>query len=350
VKITHLQRIGVRVPFIPGILPPPNYEEPMPGYPQPLGERLQDVLYIHTDAGLTGFGMSGPYFERRDDNPPDIIGKDPSRFEPRQLNGGGWNMALLDLLGKTIDWPLCRLFGGKLQDKVLVDYWISRMGPEDSASAATRAAELGFHGIKMKCKWEDNNVEERVRAMHAAAPQLRIVVDPNERFHTLENSLDLARRLEGLDVIFEDPFPKKDLREYLALKEATTIPIAPHFQNPRQIIEAVSLAAIDAFNIAPSDWGFLDMARIAEAAGIPVWQASNVDLGLFDVFRLHASAAAPNCTLGSDLCGNFVHEHSLLKEPLVTNGYAIVPDGPGLGVEVDEQAVKHYTVFAEQWP
>ncbi len=349
-KITHLKRIGVRVPFLPGILPPPDYEEPTPGYPQPLGERLQDILYIHTDTDWVGLGMSGPYFERRDEKPPELIGKDLSHFEPRHLTGGGWQMALLDLLGKSIGWPLCRLFGGKLQDKVLVDYWISRMGPEDSATAAQRAAQLGFHGIKMKCKWEDHNVEERVRAMHQAAPALRIVVDPNERFHTLENSLDLARRLEDLDVIFEDPFPKKDLDEYRQLKEATRIPIAPHFQNPRQIIEAVQLNAVDAFNLAPSDWSFLDMARIAAAAEIPVWQASNVDLGLFDVFRLHASTAAPNCTLGSDLCGNFAHEHSLLKEPLVKDGYAIVPNGPGLGVELDEEAVAHYAVFSEQWP
>ena len=70
------------------------------------------------------------------------------------------------------------------------------------------------------------------------------------------------------------------------------------------------------------------MARIAASGDIPVWQASNVDLGIFDAFRLHASAAAPNCTFGSDLCGNFVHEHSLLKEPL----YAIVPPGFGRGI------------------
>jgi muconate cycloisomerase len=50
-----------------------------------------------------------------------------------------------------------------------------------------------------------------------------------------------------------------------------------------------------------------------------------------------------NCTLGSDLCGNFVHEHSLLSEPLVVDGYAIVPDKPGLGVELDEEAVQRYT-------
>lgn len=351
-KITRIERIGVRVPFLPGILPPPDYEEPMPGYPQPLGERLQDVLCVHTDAGATGYGMSGPYFERRDETPPELIGKTLHHIEPRELTGGGWNMALLDLMGKDIGWPLYRIFGGRQQQRVLVDYWISRMGPEDSAAAAERAVAQGFHGIKLKCKWEDQNVAERVCAMHEAAPGLRIVVDPNERFHTLENSLQLAQRLEavdGLDVLFEDPFPKRDLREYKRLKEATSIPIAPHFQNPRQIIEAVQMEAIDAFNVAPSDWGFLDMARIAEAADVPVWQASNVDLGLFDAFRLHASAAASNCTLGSDLCGNFVHEHSLLKEPLVSDGYAIVPDGPGLGVELNWDAVAQYTVFSEEW-
>ena len=104
------------------------------------------------------------------------------------------------------------------------------------------------------------------------------------------------------------------------------------------------LEAVDGINVAPSDWAFLDMARIAAAGGIPVWQASNVDLGLFDAFRMHAAAAAPNCTLGSDLCGNFVHEHSLLAEPLVQDGYAVVTDKPGLGVELDEEAIEKYRV------
>ena len=348
-KITHLERRGTVVPFLPGILSPPELDEFTPAYPKPIGERFHDLLYVHTDTGLTGIGMSGPYFERHEDQPPDLLGKDPGSFEPRTLGGGGWQIALLDLLGKSIDWPLCRIFGGKLQDSVLVDYWISRMGPEATAAAARRAVVAGFHGIKIKCRWEDNNVAERAFAVHEVAPSLRIVLDPNERFHNLANSLELARQLEGLDVVFEDPFPKTDLKEYRQLKEATSVLIAPHFQNPQQVIHAVEMQAVDAINVAPSDWGFLDMARIAEAADIPVWQASNVDLGLFDVLRLHASAAAPNCTFGSDLCGNFVHEHSLMKEPLVQGGRAIVPDGPGLGVELDEAAVAKYQVFHEQW-
>jgi muconate cycloisomerase len=267
----------------------------------------------------------------------------------RDPSAGGWEMALLDLIGKSIDWPLYRIFGGKVQDAVLVDYWISRMGPDDTATAARHAAAAGFHGIKMKCKWEDANIVERVFAAHEAAPSLRIVMDPNECFYNLENSLEMARPLEGLDVVFEDPFPKTDLREYRRLREETSVLVAPHLQNPRQVIHAVEMEAVDAINVAPSDWGFLDIARIAEAADIPVWQASNVDLGLFDVFRLHASAAVGNCTFGSDLCGNFVHEHSLLREPLVNNGYATVPEGPGLGVDLDEEAVTRYQVSHQQW-
>ena len=343
-KITRLERTVVVVPFIPGILPPPEYEEAYPGYPEPLSHRRQDIVRVHTDEGPCGLGMSGPYYGRRDLAEPDLVGRSPLEFEPRSLQGSPWDIALLDLIGKAVGWPVCRLFGGQVRDRVPVDYWISRMGPEDTAAAARRAAEQGFDGIKMKCKWEDGNVADRVHAAHEAAPALRLVVDPNERFHTVENTLSLARELEGLDVLFEDPISKDDLELYRRLVDGTSIPIAPHLQNPGQAIAAVHLKAADALNIGPAGWGFLDMARIAEAGDLPVWQASNVDVGLFDAYRAHASAACPNCTLGSDLCGNFVHEHSLLSEPLVRDGHVTVTGKPGLGVELDEEAVQRYAV------
>jgi len=343
-KITRLECIVVCVPFLSGILPPPEYEEFSTSYPAPLAQRRQDVLRIHTDEELTGIGMSGPYYGERADSVPDIIGKDPLEFEPRDLRGGGYNIALLDLIGKAIGWPLCRIFGGKFQENILVDYWISRMGPEASADAARRAARQGFKGIKIKCKMDDGDVANRVHAIHEAAPSLRIVLDPGHRFYTIKQTLELARQIERYDLVFEDPIPKDDMENYRRLKEETDIIIAAHLQNPRQVIEAVHTQSVDAINVAPSDWGFLDMARIAETGDIPVWQASNVDLGVFDAFRLHASAAVANCTLGSDLCGNFVHEHSLLVEPLVQGGYAVVPDKPGLGVELDEGAVLRYAL------
>ena len=342
-KITKLERTVVCVPFVAGILSPPDYEELTPAYPQPLGQRNQDILRIYTDTEHVGLGMGGPYFGKQEVT-TDLLGRDVESFEPRALGGGGFNIALLDLIGKAIDWPVYRIFGGKAQDKILVDYWIQRMGIEDSAAAAQQAAALGFHGIKIKCTLDDHNVADRVHAMHEAAPELRIVLDPNHRFFTVERTLELAREIEAYDIVFEDPIPKDDWQDYRRLKDETPILIAPHLQNPRQVIDAVHHQAVDGINVAPSDWSFLDMARIAEAGGVPVWNASNVDLGIHDAYRMHASAAAANCTLGSDLCGNFVHEHSLLAEPLVKDGYALVSDKPGLGVELDEEAVQRYRV------
>ena len=296
-KITRLERTVVCVPFIPGILPPPDYEEPTPGYPEPVDKRNQDIVRLHTDEGLTGIGMSGPYYGWHEDVPPDLVGRDPLSFEPRTLGGGGYDIALLDLIGKCIGWPLCRIFGGKLQDRVPVDYWISRMGPEDSAAAARRAAELGFHGIKMKCKIEDGNVADRVHAMHQAAPDLRIVVDPNERFHTLENSLELARQIEGLDVIFEDPFPKNDWAEYRHLKEETDILIAPHLQNPRQVIAAVENQAVDATNTV--------LVRIRDnGSGIDPENLSHI----FEAF--HSTKGHRGTGLGLAVAQKIIAEHN----------------------------------------
>ena len=337
-KITGFKRTTVCVPFLEEILSSDEEWHQRPAYPENLDRRRHDILRLQTDEDLVGLGMSAPYYGERDDSPPDEwIGCDPLCFEPGSLRGGGWPMALLDLIDKALALPLYRLFGDKKQDRILVDYWMHSTSVKVSAATARRAAELGFQGIKTKGKLEDP-LEDRFRAMAEAAPGIRIVIDPKERFYTFEQTLALARRLEDLDIVFEDPFPR-DFEAYRRLREETSVVVAMHLQRPGQVTQAIDTGAVDGINVAPSDWGFVDMARIAAARDIPVWQASNVDLGLFDAYRVHASAVAANCTMASDMCGNFVHEHSLLTEPLVRNGYAIVPDGPGLGVELDEDAV-----------
>lgn len=341
-KITRFERTVVCVPFVPNILSTDEEWHVRPAFPENLDRRRHDILRLHTDDGLVGLGMSTPYYGTREDQPPDWVGCDPLDFEPQSLTGGAWAMALLDLIAKSHNVPLYRLFGGKTQDRILVDYWMHATSVEVSAAAARHAAELGFHGIKTKGKLEDP-LEDRFRAMTEAAPGIRIVMDPKERFYTYEQTLELARRVEDLDIVFEDPFPR-DFPAYHRLKNETSVFVAMHLQNAKQVVDAVSTDAVNGINVAPSDWAFLDMARIAATHDIPVWQASNVDLGIYDAYRIHASAAVPNCTLASDMIGNLVHEHSLLTEPLLADGYAIVPQGPGLGVELDEDAVERYTV------
>jgi muconate cycloisomerase len=68
-------------------------------------------------------------------------------------------------------------------------------------------------------------------------------------------------------------------------------------------------------------------------------------LGILDMSYVHACAAAKACTMASDIIGNFLREDDLLVSPIrFVDGAAIVPQEPGLGVELDEEAVARYRV------
>ena len=87
------------------------------------------------------------------------------------------------------------------------------------------------------------------------------------------------------------------------------------------------------------------MADIADAAGIPCWHGSEVDLGILEAAYLRACAAAKNCTLRSDIFGELVLENDLIIEPLeIREGRARVPQRPGLGVELDLDSLEKYRV------
>jgi muconate cycloisomerase len=121
--------------------------------------------------------------------------------------------------------------------------------------------------------------------------------------------------------------------------------LALHLSHAEDVIAAIQKDCIDCFNLGGSMVEFVRMAGIAEAAGKPVWHGSGVDLGILDMAYVHACAAAKNCTMASDIIGNFLREDDLIVEPLrFADGYALVPQTPGLGVVLDEEAVKKYSV------
>ncbi len=73
-----------------------------------------------------------------------------------------------------------------------------------------------------------------------------------------------------------------------------------------------------------------------------------MDLGVYDMASVHAAAAA-GCELPCDVIGHMFREHNLLKETIpFEDGCVVVPDAPGLGVELDMEAVEKYRVPIEQ--
>jgi muconate cycloisomerase len=85
------------------------------------------------------------------------------------------------------------------------------------------------------------------------------------------------------------------------------------------------------------------MSSLADLFGLPYWHGSEIDLGILEASYVHKSASAAQATLPADIFGRLIREHDLLRQPLaIRRGEVEVPEGPGLGVELDPDAVAHY--------
>ena len=253
-----------------------------------------------------------------------------------------FEMAWLDLLGKHLGVPVWHLLGGKLVDRVPIDYWMGRASPQDTARRTQRAVELGLHGVKMKCKLGDP-IAERVRAVRQVAPDFSIVLDPNERFDSPAGAMEVSHALAGLDrVTFESPVPQHRLDWYVLLRKQIPQPIALHLTCLGDLTAALRMEAADCYNLLGPMKEFTAWAKLAQAAGCPTWRGTGMDLGVRDMSSVHAAAAA-GCQLPCDIIGHLMREDDLIVEPIrIEDGGLVVPDAPGLGVELDREALERY--------
>jgi muconate cycloisomerase len=378
-KITRIEVFRVDVPMKPDAVNSPEFGgDEVSSFTLGLHKH---IVKVHTDEGIVGLGETwkGTPAAAVRKGAEALLGMDPTRlslhrlplpYDAEEMNVRdrgevapvpvssiphnpaihAFEVAVADIVGQAFGVPVCQLLGGPVRDRVLVHYWSGRRTPEDLARVAKQAQERGFVGLKIKCALEDPNLE-RVQAVYeACGPEFRITLDPNMRFRSVEATLALAKRMEGLPVeVFEDPVTKDDLSNYARLKEEMEIPLALHLERPEDVLEAIRRDAAGLFNLRGTMTGFMKAAYLAEVAGLPVWRGSGLDLGILDASYAHVCAATPACTLGSDIVGNFLREDDLITEPLVYEGSHVrVPEGPGLGVQLDEEALARYTVEREE--
>jgi len=348
-KITRIELFRVAVPMQEDIINSPEFS------PDPLTEFPaipKFILKLRTDSGIVGIGETarGLAEEGVRRNVEFLIGKNIldlnlSRLElPYPGAYSGFESALYDALGKAVGWPVWRLLGGLAQERVLVNYWCGRKNPQDMRRVAERAVAGNFRGIKIKGRPGDP-VVKAVEAIAAVSPALKVTVDFNG-YHDVAEFLPIGRALDAIGnvEVIEDPITKSDLAGYAELCRRLKTPIALHLASPKAMIEAIGASACSVFNTgpAPSMESFIANAYLAGAVGIPVWHGSGHELGILDAAMAHACAAAANCTLASDIL-SYQRVDDLVVRPIeIRDSFALVPQAPGLGVELDEDAVRRY--------
>ena len=335
-KITKVEQFITAVPHIPSI------EKHRPG---DYLERPIPIIKVHTDEDIYGIGEGGRG-DRYDDAIESWIGVDVMELKWQNL-GGAFGSAVFDIVGKALGVPAHKLMGAQHWEKVPVGYWSCPMEPEEFAAEAEVGAKLGFKTHKLKARpW---NIVETVRLMtEAAGEDYGIIVDPNFSFETPEESIRLAHELEKYNIeAFEDPFSYHEYGwdSYRDFRKQTRIPLAPHIADPKIIIDAIKADAADMFNTAGSPMSAQQNAGIAEAAGLPVWlQVVGLGLGVSGAFGTHVHAVIKNATIPSDSL-HFVRENDLIYGALTPkDGFVEVPTTPGLGIELDMEALEKYRI------
>ncbi|MBA3708668.1 MAG: mandelate racemase/muconate lactonizing enzyme family protein [Planctomycetes bacterium] len=320
------------------------------------------IIEVITDDGLIGLGESyrGLPLASLEPIARRLIGLDPLALNLQELplpEGrlyDGFECALVDLVGKRLGVPAHVLLGGRYRDEVTCGHWTGHRTVADAARKAAEGRARGFSCIKFKCDLDDPVAEWCAAIRDACGPAMKVILDPNRRWGTVANTLERARDLAAIGNVLclEDPIPRWDFDGYRLLRMKQPIPVCMHVslpylemgQMPTDVVQAIRGGAVDMFNLNGGMFAVKRLADTARLADIPMWHGSEIDLGILEASYVHACAAIGNATLPHDIFGRLVREHDLLVEPLVfAENRVRVPTGPGLGVELDRDALARYT-------
>jgi len=270
------------------------------------------------------------------------------RIRGHHLAKAGVEMALWDLLGKRENKSLRELFGGE-RDKVEVGVSI---GIQESADKMVKTVDSflsqGYKRIKIKIK-PGREVEETT-SIRNKYPDLRLQVDANSAY-TLENA-DALKPLDDLDLLLiEQPLFEDDIWDHRKLQAEfkTAICLDESIISPRHARYAIEMNACRIINIKPGRVGGLSQAVITHdychERKVPVWCGGMLETGIGRASNL-AIASLPGFVLPGDISASDRYYHrDITNESFTLNedSTITVPDRPGLGITIDENALTQFT-------
>lgn len=254
----------------------------------------------------------------------------------------------LDAAGKASGLPVHQLLGGAVRNEVFTYFWANRPAPETLRSLIHEAANKGLQGIKMKSDSTGDMAKAVIAIANDIPAGFRITIDPMNAWRSLRESARWFEQLAKLpfDIQIEDPFPYLAVEDWRQARTFHPLSIVCHARDETVFRNALRDELADAYNLGGgSVYDFLRATHVAEFYAKDCWQGSALELGVYQHIRLHVAACARNCLLASDLQSEWVREHTLVTPRMQYKGsHALVPNRPGIGVELDHSAVEKYLV------
>jgi galactonate dehydratase len=359
------------------------------------------IVRLNTDEGLTGLGEARMVNHTEallgyltEVAPRYVIGHDPFRIEELVKKMGRddfsragevlssgiavFEMACWDILGKALDQPVYNLLGGPVRDRIKAyanGWYRVEREPEEFHAAARKVVEKGYRALKLDPFGPGHyelEREEKLRAVSlveavrdAIGPEPEIMLEMHGRFSPA-TAVEMAKMMEpyGLGWV-EEPVPPVNLK---ALKKASEgipagIPVATG-ERIHQRSEYRELFELQAADVIQPDishiGGLLETKKLAAWADVYYVTIAPHNVGgqIETAATLHLAACTTNFKIQeyfNDFADPWVRE-TAPGLPEVVDGYFALPEGPGLGVELNEEVIDahpkqdvHFNLFAEGW-
>jgi L-alanine-DL-glutamate epimerase-like enolase superfamily enzyme len=262
------------------------------------------------------------------------------------------DMAAYDLAGKALGVPVSTLLGGALRDRIPVVYSsIEIDGAEQTAQAAREALELGFPRLKIKGgrdPWAD--VARMAAVKEAMGDRAWVRLDVNEGYPNAQVAIAALRAMEAYGLaLVESPLAGDDLFGLAQVCRALKTPVTVHqgLDSVKDAAALIAFGAADVFTLAVQSVGGLyratQIAKTAETFGIPVLIGASADLGIATAASAHLASVLAELPYESDCRFPLRFTEDVLTTPLrIEEGFTYVPQGPGLGIDVDPTTLKKY--------
>jgi L-alanine-DL-glutamate epimerase-like enolase superfamily enzyme len=356
-----------------------------PLFKQPVRTAVR-LLTVKTDQGIVGVSQFGGFMHSataafiQQDLAPFLLGKDPLENERlmhqmlwkfnTRAHAGVWNfavsaidVALWDIKGKFYNTPVWRLLGGAQNSiPAYITFGLRAYGRDELAEAARYWVANGQSRLKIQVgrlnirgemdpsgagaeHREDNPAEDesRVRAVReAVGDQVELMADAN-CLMKLDAAVRWCKRFEPYNLMwFEEPIVHNDPHLLAELRHQTSIPIAAgQWENFFKLADLVKQNSVDFLNIHVLSVGGFTMGM--KAAGLA--QAFHLPIGNGDHFDLHLHAAVPNGWRAEIHVNNWLTANVVYKDlPAPINGWVTLTEKPGLGLELNQDAIKEFAV------
>jgi muconate cycloisomerase len=349
------------------------------------------IVKLHVEGGVTGVGEAqvlkdwgGDFGSKYGEAPqttttiineflaPLLVGEDVHQIEPlhakmdRFVRGYPYAKAALDVamhdaVGKLHGVPVYQLLGGLARREVPIAHSLGLMEIEPAVTEAQQAVDEGIRCIKVKIGIDaarDLEIVKRIRK--AVGPAVKIRVDANQGYRSWKEALQVTRRMQEHDIWFMEQ-PVEGVENMARVAQATEVPVMADESawNAHDVLRIIQLQAAEMISVYYTKaGGFMKTKKllaVAETGGLRCDVNGSAEMGVGNAANLHVAASSAvvdvpgsiPVTSTAEIVRTKVAGHKylddLITEPFAyRDGCLVVPDGPGLGIELDEKKLQKY--------